>query len=274
MPHNRAVFATGSSSGETKRQGHELGGGQDTLRTSVANPLETPAERVASMDAIGVDVHMLSLSPRMHWYNTPAADAPRLAVETNDDIADVVPSTPIDSAVSRSSRSRTRRPRSTSSNGVCETRASTARSSEPTSTASTGTAPESVPDPAGRQRSRRAHVRAPGSGSRAVVPAELSPEEPDRESARNHGGDGQPDLRRSARPSARPQAVFRPRWRVRMPRHRPHGSWVQSPVGVRTASPAALGLPAGLCTSIRSRTGTGRSIRSSISRDRPGRARK
>ena len=57
-------------------------------------PLQTPAQRVASMDAIGVDVHLLSLSPSMHWYNTPAEDARALAVETNDDIAEIVSSYP------------------------------------------------------------------------------------------------------------------------------------------------------------------------------------
>jgi aminocarboxymuconate-semialdehyde decarboxylase len=57
-------------------------------------PLETPDERVKSMDAIGVDVHLLSLSPAMIWYNTPPADALALAIEVNDDIADVVSSYP------------------------------------------------------------------------------------------------------------------------------------------------------------------------------------
>jgi aminocarboxymuconate-semialdehyde decarboxylase len=57
-------------------------------------PLQTPAERVASMDAIGVDVHLLSLSPSMHWYNTDPADGRSLATETNDDIAEIVSSYP------------------------------------------------------------------------------------------------------------------------------------------------------------------------------------
>ena len=42
-------------------------------------PLETPDERVASMDRLGVDVHLLSLSPSMHWYSTDPADAAALA---------------------------------------------------------------------------------------------------------------------------------------------------------------------------------------------------
>jgi aminocarboxymuconate-semialdehyde decarboxylase len=57
-------------------------------------PLETPRERVAAMDAIGVDVHLLSLSPSMHWYSTPPEEARALAIETNDDIAEVVNSFP------------------------------------------------------------------------------------------------------------------------------------------------------------------------------------
>ena len=65
-------------------------GGKAPFALPWPTPLETPAERVASMDAIGVDVHMLSLSPSMIWYTTPAADARLLATETNDDIADVV----------------------------------------------------------------------------------------------------------------------------------------------------------------------------------------
>jgi aminocarboxymuconate-semialdehyde decarboxylase len=69
-------------------------GGKPPFALPWPTPLETPSERVASMDAIGVDVHLLSLSPTMLWYSTPADDARRLAVETNDDIADVVASYP------------------------------------------------------------------------------------------------------------------------------------------------------------------------------------
>ncbi len=57
-------------------------------------PLETPAERIASMDAIGVDVHVLSLSPSMHWYNLSPANGLALAIDTNDDIAELVDSYP------------------------------------------------------------------------------------------------------------------------------------------------------------------------------------
>ncbi|MFT7474815.1 MAG: aminocarboxymuconate-semialdehyde decarboxylase [Verrucomicrobiales bacterium] len=65
-------------------------GGKPPFAMPWPTPLETPAERVLSMDGVGVDVHMLSLSPSMIWYTTPAADALKLAVETNDDIADVI----------------------------------------------------------------------------------------------------------------------------------------------------------------------------------------
>lgn len=65
-------------------------GGKPPFALPWPTPLETPAERVASMDAIGVDVHLLSLSPSMHWYSTAPEDARALAVETNDDIAEVV----------------------------------------------------------------------------------------------------------------------------------------------------------------------------------------
>ncbi|MGI9598058.1 MAG: amidohydrolase family protein [Acidimicrobiales bacterium] len=57
-------------------------------------PLETPAQRVATMERLAVDVHMLSLSPAMHWYNTRSEDAVALARETNDDIAAIVEAYP------------------------------------------------------------------------------------------------------------------------------------------------------------------------------------
>jgi aminocarboxymuconate-semialdehyde decarboxylase len=65
-------------------------GGKPPFAMPWPTPLETPAERVLSMDGIGVDVHMLSLSPSMIWYTTPAADAILMATEVNDDIADVI----------------------------------------------------------------------------------------------------------------------------------------------------------------------------------------
>ncbi|MDW3178969.1 MAG: amidohydrolase family protein [Acidimicrobiia bacterium] len=65
-------------------------GGKPPFSLPWPTPLETPSERVTSMDNIGVDVHMLSLSPSLIWYTTPAKDAVLMASEVNDDIADVV----------------------------------------------------------------------------------------------------------------------------------------------------------------------------------------
>ncbi|MDH4117774.1 MAG: amidohydrolase [Acidimicrobiia bacterium] len=53
-------------------------------------PLQTTAERVESMDARRVDVHLLSITPTMHWYNLAPADGKSLAEETNDDIAEMM----------------------------------------------------------------------------------------------------------------------------------------------------------------------------------------
>lgn len=53
-------------------------------------PLQTAEERIASMDDLGVDVHVLSLTPTMHWYGLSAADGTSLAVESNDDLAEMV----------------------------------------------------------------------------------------------------------------------------------------------------------------------------------------
>ena len=65
-------------------------GGRPPFALPWPTPLQTAAERVLSMDRIGVDVHLLSLSPAMIWYNTGTADGLALAVEVNDDIAEVV----------------------------------------------------------------------------------------------------------------------------------------------------------------------------------------
>lgn len=57
-------------------------------------PLESTEARLASMDTLGVDVHFLSLTPTMHWYGLAAEHGISLAVETNDDIAEVVSAHP------------------------------------------------------------------------------------------------------------------------------------------------------------------------------------
>jgi aminocarboxymuconate-semialdehyde decarboxylase len=69
-------------------------GGGVAMALPWPTPLETPEQRVASMDELGVDVHLLSLSPSMHWYGIDPADGLSLAVETNDDIAEVVEAYP------------------------------------------------------------------------------------------------------------------------------------------------------------------------------------
>ena len=53
-------------------------------------PLETAQERVGSMEKRRVDVHALSLSPLMHWYNLPPVGAIAMAQEANDDIGEMV----------------------------------------------------------------------------------------------------------------------------------------------------------------------------------------
>lgn len=53
-------------------------------------PLETTEQRVQRMDALGVDVHLLSLSPTMHWYDLAPQHGRTLARDVNDEIAEVV----------------------------------------------------------------------------------------------------------------------------------------------------------------------------------------
>jgi aminocarboxymuconate-semialdehyde decarboxylase len=57
-------------------------------------PLETPEDRIGSMDQRRIDVHLLSLSPTMHWYDLAADHGRALAEETNDDIASLVQAHP------------------------------------------------------------------------------------------------------------------------------------------------------------------------------------
>lgn len=55
---------------------------------------ETARMRRASMDARGVDVHMISISPTLYWYSTDAADARSFARTTNTDLAALVAEAP------------------------------------------------------------------------------------------------------------------------------------------------------------------------------------
>jgi aminocarboxymuconate-semialdehyde decarboxylase len=58
------------------------------------NPLETPEERIPAMDAMRVDVHVLSLSPLMHWYELDSEAGVPMAKEANDDLAEMVATHP------------------------------------------------------------------------------------------------------------------------------------------------------------------------------------
>src|SRR5690606_24365087 len=57
-------------------------------------PLETPAERLKSMDARRVDHHVLSISPTMYWHGLGAEDARAFARATNDDLAAITAEAP------------------------------------------------------------------------------------------------------------------------------------------------------------------------------------
>lgn len=68
--------------------------GRLTMAFPWPTPWETPEERVRSMDERQVEVHALSLSPLMHWYNLEPEGAVGMAREANDDIAEMVASHP------------------------------------------------------------------------------------------------------------------------------------------------------------------------------------
>ena len=68
--------------------------GASTYAIAWPNPLETPEERVRAMDEMRVDVHVLSLSPLMHWYELDANAAIPMAREANDDVAEMVSTHP------------------------------------------------------------------------------------------------------------------------------------------------------------------------------------
>jgi len=58
------------------------------------NLLEAPEQRIRAMDQMRVDVHVLSLSPLMHWYELDANAGVPMAKEANDDLADMVATHP------------------------------------------------------------------------------------------------------------------------------------------------------------------------------------
>lgn len=57
-------------------------------------PLETPDERIRSMDERRVDVHILSISPTMYWYGLDGENGRNFARQTNDDLAGIVSAHP------------------------------------------------------------------------------------------------------------------------------------------------------------------------------------
>ena len=57
-------------------------------------PLETPAERLKSMDARRVDHHILSVSPTLYWHSLDNADGAAFSKIVNDDLAKIVATAP------------------------------------------------------------------------------------------------------------------------------------------------------------------------------------
>jgi len=68
--------------------------GASTYAIAWPNPLETPEERIRAMDEMRVDVHVLSLSPLMHWYELDANAAIPMAREANEDLAEMIATHP------------------------------------------------------------------------------------------------------------------------------------------------------------------------------------
>ena len=68
--------------------------GPTTFAIAWPNPLETAEERLRAMDEMRVDVHVLSLSPLMHWYELDAEAGVPMAKEANDDLAEMIASRP------------------------------------------------------------------------------------------------------------------------------------------------------------------------------------
>jgi aminocarboxymuconate-semialdehyde decarboxylase len=68
--------------------------GPTTFAIAWPNLLETPEERIRAMDEMRVDMHLLSLSPLMHWYELDAGAGAPMAKEANDDVAEMVATDP------------------------------------------------------------------------------------------------------------------------------------------------------------------------------------
>ena len=50
--------------------------------------METPDQRLRSMDARKIDMHILSISPLMHWHGIDNSNAISYARDVNDDISE------------------------------------------------------------------------------------------------------------------------------------------------------------------------------------------
>ncbi|NND49573.1 MAG: amidohydrolase [Rhizobiales bacterium] len=68
--------------------------GDQTMALPWPKRMETPDERVATMDARAIDIQVISLSPLMHWHSIDAATAAAFARAANDDIAEYAATNP------------------------------------------------------------------------------------------------------------------------------------------------------------------------------------
>ena len=68
--------------------------GDERVRLTYEGFPESIEGRLARMDAMGVDHHLLSLSPGIHWYGTEPEDAVAHARTVNDELAEIVASHP------------------------------------------------------------------------------------------------------------------------------------------------------------------------------------
>ncbi len=68
--------------------------GDERVRLTYEGFPESVEGRIARMDAMGVDHHLLSLSPGIHWYGTEPEDAVAHARTVNDELAEIVASHP------------------------------------------------------------------------------------------------------------------------------------------------------------------------------------
>jgi aminocarboxymuconate-semialdehyde decarboxylase len=62
--------------------------GGETMALPWPRKMETPQDRLNSMSERNVDVHVLSMSPLMHWHKLDNVNAKSYAIDVNDDISD------------------------------------------------------------------------------------------------------------------------------------------------------------------------------------------